>query len=279
MAERKRALITGCSSGFGRDLAVALAERGWEVWATARDAARRGVLKEESSTRPGLRALDLDVTLPAQRAAAAAAVNGRLDLLVNNAGYGVFGALEDLSEKDLREQFETNFFGAALLTRELLPALRAARGRVVNVSSVVGYCAIPLGSAYCSSKFALEGLSESLYHELAPHGVQVSLVEPGRFRTRFGDNVRWGAGSKEPTSAYRAQTDAYARSRERASGTGVSGGAVVEAVLRLAESRRMPLRVRVGADAKAAYWTRKLLPARLADAILSAAYRRVLGGK
>jgi len=201
----------------------------------------------------------------------------QLDCLVNNAGYGLFGAFEDLAEHQIRRQLEVNFFGAALLTRELLPALRRRRGRVINISSVVGFCALPLSSAYCSSKFALEGLSESLFHELRPCGVQVALVEPGRFRTRFGDNVRWGERSLDAASAYARQTANYRRLKERySSGEGVPAGPVVRAVLRLAHARRMPLRTRVGRDAAAAHWARRLLPGGAADRLLGLAFDRML---
>lgn len=262
-------LVTGASSGFGHALAGAFLAAGWEVVATLRDApARAGRLADLARAHPGrLAVLSLDVADPAERAAVAAEVDGRpggLDCLVNNAGYGLFGALEDLSEAQLRRQLEVNFLGPALLTRALLPALRRARGRVVNVSSVLGFRGLPLTSAYAASKFALEGWSESLHLELRPHGVQVALVEPGGHRTGFATGVEWGAGSG-PGSLYAAQTAAYralvARFRLR---RGAGPERVARTVVRLAATRRMPLRTRVGADSRLAHLLGRVLPEPLA---------------
>lgn len=281
MAERC-VLITGCSSGFGRAMVPAFLDRGWSVIATLRDApTRAAVLDEERATHPSaLTVLSLDVTSAAERAAVAAVVARRpagLDCLVNNAGAAAFGALEDLSAEQLRAQMEVNFFGPALLIRELLPALRRARGRVVNVSSLFGETGFPLTSAYCASKFALEGLSESLRQELAPHSVQVALVEPGRYRTRFGENAVWGERSFRPGSAYTAQTAAYARLKQGFASRPAGGPeAVARTVVALADSRSLPLRSRVGGDARLLHLLRRLLPERAASCLLGAAYARSL---
>ncbi len=244
-------------------------------------AARKDLFAADAAAHAGrLHLLSLDVADGAERAAAAAWVakaGGRLDLLVNNAGYGLFGALEDLSEAQLRRQFEVNFFGAALLTRDLLPALRAARGKVLNVSSVLGFTAFPLAGAYCASKFALEGLSESLAFELEPHGVQVCAVEPGGFRTKFNDNMTWGEGSAAPGSPYRAQTDGYARLREKLiKSRGTPPERVVEALVRLAEARRIPRRLRLGHDAAALGLLEALLPDEWSRRLLGFVYGRAL---
>lgn len=283
MSERARlALVTGASTGFGKGLVAALLERGWEVVATMRGAAaRKELFAEDAAAHPGrLHLLSLDVADAAQRRAAAEWVAGagdRLDLLVNNAGYGLFGALEDVSEAQLRRQFEVNFFGAALLTRELLPALRAARGKVLNVSSVLGFTAFPLAGAYCASKFALEGLSDSLAFELEPHGVQVCAVEPGGFRTKFNDNMTWGEGSAAPGSPYRRQTDGYARLREKLNARRAASPArVVDAMVRLAEARRIPRRLRLGRDAAVLGLIDALLPDEWSRRLLGFVYDRAL---
>ncbi len=281
----KLALVTGASAGFGKDLVGALLARDWEVVATMRGAAaRRDLLAEEAAAHPGrLHLLSLDVTDAAERDAAARYVaerGGRLDLLVNNAGYGQFGALEDYSEDQLRRQFDANFFGAALLIKALLPSLRAARGKVLNVTSVLGFTSFPLASAYVSSKFALEGLSESLAFELEPLGVQVCAVAPGRFRTRFNANMTWGEKSHDPASPYRAQTEGYARLRERlARDHGVDPRRVVNALVRLAEARRIPRRVRVGADATAFNVLLTVLPDEWARRLLAFVYGRALAAR
>ncbi len=275
--------MTGCSSGIGRALVPALLEAGWEVVATLRRASERGsVFDELAGAHPGrLHVLDLDVTSGASRRAAAVFVRekwgGRLELLVNNAGYGLYGAFEDLTEEELRAQFETNFFGAAALTRELLPAVRSVRGRLIFVSSVCGFAGLPFASAYAASKFALEGLAESLFHELQWLGVSVTLVEPGRFRTEFGENVAW-AGSP-PGTALREPWLRYRAFRERTSGragTGAPLAPLVRAILRAAGARRPPLRIRCGREARWFHWTRRLLGTELAVRLLGHAFRRAI---
>jgi NAD(P)-dependent dehydrogenase (short-subunit alcohol dehydrogenase family) len=181
--------------------------RGWHVLASMRrvEERREGFAPLLGRYPDRLQLLELDVADADQRAAAieAARRHGRLDCLVPNAGYGAFGALEDLSEEQLRHVFEVNFFGAALLIRAALPLVREAQGSVVVMSSAFGFNCFPLTSAYCATKFALEGLAESLYYELHPHGVRVGLIEPGANVTGFGERVIWGEHEGE---AYRGQT-------------------------------------------------------------------------
>jgi NAD(P)-dependent dehydrogenase (short-subunit alcohol dehydrogenase family) len=205
--------------------------------------------------------------------------HGRLDLLVNNAGYGLFGALEDLDEEQLRHQMEVNFFGAAMVTRGVLPFIRSAVGRIINVSSICGRIAMPLSSAYCASKFALEGLTESLYFELRPQGIQVALVEPGGFRTRFGDAIHWGAHSFSE-SVYREETDGFLSLRNRlASRVNPPDPATVsERIFRLAEARQMPLRTVIGTDAGQLSWVRRLLPESLYLPLMRALFRKSFKG-
>jgi NAD(P)-dependent dehydrogenase (short-subunit alcohol dehydrogenase family) len=280
MTHTRIVLITGSSTGFGRLLVKPFLAEGWTVLASLRNAQRAPELFTEEMQSFGDRfvALPLDVTRGEDRAAAeeylANKFGGRLDCLVNNAGFGVFGPLEEISEAQIREQMEVNFFGAILLTRALLPSLRAARGRVINISSVLGYSVLPMASMYCASKFALEGLSESLYYELQPHGVQVAIVQPGGFRTNFADNQQWGAAAE--TSPYRSQVEAFTRFRaRRAAQAGRSPEPVIDAVLRLAAMRTMPLRVQCGKDANATWALKRLLPERLQTRLFSAAFRRL----
>jgi NAD(P)-dependent dehydrogenase (short-subunit alcohol dehydrogenase family) len=259
----KRVLITGTASGIGRAATTAFLERGWHVLAGLRDAEARATLFAEDEARFGdrLELLELDVTREWDRRRARARVEalGGLDCLINNAGYGLFGALENLEEAQLRAQFEVNCFGAIFLTQALLPALRRRRGTLLNVSSVFGALGFPLAGGYCGSKFALEGFTEALRLELAPHGVRVGLVEPGNHRTRFGENLAWGARD-EP--AYAAQNAAYQRFRQRlrARPAAASPEPVVRALVRLAQARRVPLRTRVGRDVRSVALLRALLP-------------------
>lgn len=275
----KRALITGSSTGFGRLLCTALLERGWSVLATLRGAEERKGLFAADAARFGgaLTVLSLDVADAAQREAAARAVEkaGGLDCLVNNAGYGQFGPMEELDEASWRRQMEVNFFGALLLTRRLMPALRASRGRVINVSSILGLAGFPLSSAYCASKFAMEGWSEALYHELKPHGVQVCVVEPGGFRTDFSKNMAVPAAPAG--SPYKAQMEAYARYRDKKlAAAGTPPEAVVKRIVSLIEARRMPLRALVGADARFLDGLQRWLPRNWAAALLQRVYGKVL---
>ena len=274
-------LITGCSSGFGKLMAEAFSRDGWRVIATLRGLATRPAEKAEiAKLGTGIEVLDLDVTLAEDRKRVAEFIaehcGNRLDCLVNNAGYGLFGALEDVSEERVREQFEVNFFGLTFLTRALLPAIRNGRGRIINFSSLLGSQGMPLTSLYCASKFAVEGFSESLRHELAPHGVQVSVVAPGGFRTRFGANISWPALPDEASGTYSLQTLNYRRLHTQlSSGKGNAPDPVVHAVMKLANQRRMPFKVFCGKDATSLRILKAILPARLWSRLSGAMFNRM----
>jgi len=177
--------ITGCSTGFGRDLARLVLDRGWRAVVTARDAARVADLVEGAEDRA--LALALDVTDADQIVAAVAAAEakfGRIDVLVNNAGYGYQASAEEGVDDAIRAQFDTNVFGLFALTRAVLPAMRAARrGHIVNFTSVAGLVGFPGSGYYAASKHAVEGWSDSLAAEVGPLGIAVTCVEPGPFRT------------------------------------------------------------------------------------------------
>ena len=185
-------LVTGASRGFGRALSEVLLSRGERLVATARDPAAL------ESERPDALAVQLDVTDPEQaRAAVEQAVDrfGRLDVVVNNAGYGHFGAIEELTDDELRQQFEVNLFGVLNVTRAALPVMRRQRsGHLVQMSSLNGIEGMVGAGYYCATKFAVEGLSESLAAEVSHLGIKVTIVEPGPHRTEFasGDSARVG---------------------------------------------------------------------------------------
>ncbi len=181
-------LITGCSSGIGEHAAHALQARGHTVFASARQAA--DVARLQAS---GLTAVQLDMDDSASINRAVDTVlehsHGRLDALFNNAGYGLTGAVEDISRQALREQFETNVLGAHELTCRVLPVMRdQGYGRIIQCSSVLGFVVMPFRGAYCASKFALEALSDALRQELRGSGIQVSIIEPGPILTQFRAN-------------------------------------------------------------------------------------------
>ncbi|TWB43545.1 NADP-dependent 3-hydroxy acid dehydrogenase YdfG [Rhizobium sp. ERR 922] len=179
-------LITGCSSGFGQRLALAAAQRGDRVIATARNVKTIGEMAEPFAGR--MITLPLDVTdAAAAKAAVANAVEtfGGFDVLVNNAGYGLFGAIEEGTPEEYRPMFEVNVFGLIETTRAALPVLRRSGGTIVNMSSGAGIAGSGGGGYYNAAKFAVEGISEALADELKPFGIRVLIVEPGPFRTDF----------------------------------------------------------------------------------------------
>jgi NAD(P)-dependent dehydrogenase (short-subunit alcohol dehydrogenase family) len=178
-------LITGCSTGLGRALAKLIVDRGWLLAATARDKAQ--VVDLAAGAEDRVLALDLDVTRTDQVAAAVAATRdrfGRIDVLVNNAGYGYQSTVEEGVEAEIRAQLDANVFGLFAITRAVLPVMRAQRsGRIINVTSVAGLIGYPGSGYYAASKHAVEGFSDSLRAEVAPLGIGVTCIEPGPFRT------------------------------------------------------------------------------------------------
>ncbi|SAL15462.1 short chain dehydrogenase [Caballeronia choica] len=188
--------ITGCSTGFGREIAQAVLARGWRAIVTARDPA---AVADLASAHPGLALpLKLDVTSPADMAAAVAEVKasfGRIDVLVNNAGYGYLSAVEEGEDDEVRAMFEVNFFGAVSAIKAVLPTMREqGAGHIVNITSVGGLVGNPGSGYYAATKFALEGLGEALARETRELGIKVTTVEPGPFRTD------WAGRSLKQTS-------------------------------------------------------------------------------
>jgi NAD(P)-dependent dehydrogenase (short-subunit alcohol dehydrogenase family) len=239
--------ITGCSTGFGRELSLILLKRGYRVVATARDKAK---VEDIVARNPknGL-ALALDVDKQGQIDAAVKAAEarfGRIDVLVNNAGYGYLAAVEEGDDADIRAMFETNFFGLAAVTRAVLPIMRAQKsGAIVNISSVGGFIGFPGSGYYAATKFAVEGLSESLSKEVGPLGIKVIIVEPGPFRTDWA-----GRSLKTPRKPVDAYADtAIARRRQIQGISGSQAGDPVrasEAIIATVEKKDAPLRLPLG---------------------------------
>jgi len=274
-------LITGCSSGFGESLVPLFLKNGWVVIASLRNSEKRtGLFTEELKTHgDSLAILPLDVTQQNDRENAFSFIKdryGRLDCLVNNAGYGQFGSLEDVSEAQFRDQVEVNLFGAAFLTKQLLPLLREAEGKALFISSTFGFTGFPLSSVYCSSKFAVEGLAESLYYELQPHKVQVGIIEPGGFRTRFGQNTKWSTRTQNSTSPYYLQSENYRLFKQTlGSRKGNDPSVVARLVVQTAIKKNIKLRQRVGSDAISAYLIRKLFPEKLFQSVWARMCRNI----
>jgi NAD(P)-dependent dehydrogenase (short-subunit alcohol dehydrogenase family) len=246
-------LVTGCSTGLGREIARAALERGERVALTARDPARVADLAAAHPDRAC--ALELDVTDAAQVARAVAEAErrfGRIDVLVNNAGYGYLAAIEEGEDAEVRALFETNFFGTLAVTKAVLPGMRERRaGHLVNISSMAGLVANPGTGYYSASKFAVEALSEALSRELAPFGIRVTAVEPSAFRTE------WAGRSMRQT---RTPIDAYAGTvgARVAMIRGLDGKQpgdprrAAEAILRAVDHPDPPLHLLLGADVVAA---------------------------
>ena len=204
----KVVVITGCSSGFGLLTAARLSSRGYSVFATMRNLNKKQALLDEVKKRGGkVELLQLDVTDVSSIKRAIDDIKkraNRIDVLINNAGYGVGGFFEDLTDEQIRAQLEVNFFGAQNVTREVIPLMRTqGSGKIINLSSIAGLYALPNFGAYNASKWALEGFSESLYYELKPFGIHVALIEPGTYNTTiFRENKRYAKNFDNPQSPY-----------------------------------------------------------------------------
>ncbi|MCG8425678.1 MAG: SDR family NAD(P)-dependent oxidoreductase [Proteobacteria bacterium] len=277
------ALVTGSSSGFGLQCCVELARRGMRVFASMRDLSRSEGL-DAAMAEVGLTCdkVELDVTKPDSLATAVAEIADRVgpkppgntaetgdepllvpvDIVVNNAGFGLGGFVEDLTMDKLREQFETNFFGLVALTKAVLPGMRERRrGRIINISSLSGRMGQPGAGAYAASKFAVEGISESLRLELLPYGVYVVLIEPGMFRTDLFDrNQRITARALEPDSPNYKALMRLKSIVEKRLARGGDPRQVARVVGQAVAADKPRLRYLVGSDAAVAGTLKGILP-------------------
>jgi NAD(P)-dependent dehydrogenase (short-subunit alcohol dehydrogenase family) len=260
-------LVTGASSGIGAASAERLARGGWQVFAGVR---------ERGAAPDGTTEILLDVTDPGAIEAAAAAVGERLDGLVDNAGIAVAGPLEHLPLDELRRQLEVNLVGQLAVTQALLPALRAARGRVVIVGSIAGTSALPFMGAYAMSKFALEALADALRVELAPDGIHVSIVRPGTIATPIWKKPQPVADTlgEEAVARYGPRLEGLRKVAAARAANAAPADSVARAVEHALTSGRPRTRYLVGRDARLRA-TIERLPDRLRDRIVS---RALLGG-
>ena len=240
---RKVILVTGASAGIGREAAILLARKGHAVHAGARRLDRLEELNEY-----GIVPVEMDVTRSDDNERAVSRIierEGRIDVLINNAGFGLYGPVEEIPLDDARYQFEVNLFGLAHLTQLALPHMRAQRsGRIINVSSVVGKIFVPLGAWYVATKHALEGWSDCLRLEAAPFNIDVVLVEPGAIKTEFFDVTRGRLEEYFDDAAYEAQFEPFLKmfedpqARARSTEAHVLGEVLVEAATTLKPRRR-----------------------------------------
>lgn len=243
-------LITGCSTGFGRALAEAVLAKGYRLIATARKPDQLQDLVEKYAGQ--VHTVGLDVTnLDNIRSAVDEAKDafGRIDVLVNNAGYGTLGAIEEISDEAIKRQFDTNVFGTLNTIRAVLPIMRGQRsGHILNLSSVGGMVAFAATGIYCSTKFAVEGLSEALSKEVAPLGIKVTIVEPGAFRTDF--NGRSLSVPDQQISDYAETTGKFLEWMNQMDGKQPGDPEkAAQAMIQVVESDNPPLRLALGEDA------------------------------
>ncbi len=261
-------LITGASAGIGRATALYLAERGYNVLATSRDTSRLAGLHEDAAER-GLSVIGVELDINSDEAVSRIVPDiirqhGAIDVLVNNAGFGLWGPVELLSDAELKSQFETNLFAAVRMMQGVLPAMIEQRnGTIINISSVLGRLGTPFNGAYVSSKFALEGISESLKIEVEPFGVRVAMVQPGLFRTNFPDNSVRGEAIDGERSVYASLIRQYRGNHDIFEHLGGNPVRVAKVVHKIITSPSPNFRYPVGIDARAGMLAARVLPERI----------------
>lgn len=254
MQMAKTILITGASSGIGRATALYFAAKGWNVAATLRNP-----LKADSALKhPQISLFALDVTDPDSIAQAIRGTLNRykkIDVLLNNAGYGLFGPLEAMKGQQIQEQFATNLFGLIGVTQQILPAMRdAGEGLIINVSSIVGRLALPYASSYVATKFAVEGLSESMRYELEPFHIRIKMVEPGSISTEFGK----GSMQMAVSAPYQVSMEKFWGVFSKANSGGAKPEGVAKVIYRAANDSSD--RLRYLAKPGPLFWMNRILP-------------------
>ncbi len=248
----KVALVTGSSSGIGFETALALARENYFTFASMRNTDKAGKIQEIAKKENlNLEVIELDVDKEESIKSAVKKIQeqkGRIDVLVNNAGYGLFGCLEDVSMDELKAQFETNFFGVVRLIQEISPIMRKlGSGIIVNVSSIAGRIGFPGTPAYISSKFALEGLSECMRYELSPFGIKTIIIEPGVIKTDFFSSMKVAKG--KPDSPYKEITERVMNGVKMMSEMGTPPDEVAKTIIKAIQTEEPLPRYIVGSDA------------------------------
>src|SRR6266566_3593524 len=252
-SNQKVAVVTGSSSGIGFETSLTLARNGFLTYATMRNLNKSGNIKSAADKEKlPLKIVQLDVTDDGSVKNAMQSIiaeASRIDVLVNNAGYSLNGAFEDVAMEELKAQYETNLFGVTRVTQAALPLMRKQKsGIIVNISGVVTIGGIPGGSAYVSTKFAIEGLSKSMAYELEPFGIKVVLIEPGVIRSNFVNNVVAAKKSQDPNSPYSQMIQKMAASFEPMLENGSSADVVAKVVLNAVTSENPSAKYLAGKD-------------------------------
>jgi len=248
----KVALVTGSSTGIGLETVLALARDGYHTFASMRDVGKSGELEHAAKKENlSINVIELDVNKEESIVATIKKIisdNKRLDVLVNNAGYGQFGCTEDVSVDDFRKQFETNFFSIVKIIQEVAPIMRNQKsGIIVNISSVAGRIGLPGSSAYISTKFALEGLSECLRYELGQFGIKTTLIEPGVIKTNFFNSMKIPESNADPK--YKELTEHILAGLKMMSELGTAPAQVADTVMKAINADEVLPRYVVGTDA------------------------------
>lgn len=252
--EEKVAVVTGSSSGIGLETSLLLAKNGFRTFATVRNLNKANAIRiiSDKGELP-IHVVELDVSSDKSVNAAIDKINDeskRIDVLVNNAGYSLIGALEDLSMDEIKAQFETNLFGTIRVMKAVLPIMRKQKGgTIVNVSSMAGRVGFPLFPVYSGTKFALEGVSESIRLETDPLGIKIVLVEPGTIRSNFASNAIIGQKAAEPASPYASLMETLQKATARFVDQGTPPEEVAKVILKAATIDNPDLRYLVGNDA------------------------------
>jgi NAD(P)-dependent dehydrogenase (short-subunit alcohol dehydrogenase family) len=252
-SDQKVAVVTGSSSGIGYETALTLARNGFLTYATMRNVSKSDNIKSiTNKEKLPIRINQLDVTDDVSVNNAIHTIvseAGRIDVLVNNAGYGLVGAFEDLSIQEIKDLYETNVFGVVRVTQAVLPTMRLQQsGIIVNVSSGAGIFGYPGGSSYVSTKFALEGLSESISYELEPFGVKVVLIEPGFIKTNFGNSMVIAKRAQNPSSPYSQMMQKISANSNQMANNGSPVEVVSKVILEAVTSKNPNLRYLAGKD-------------------------------
>jgi short-subunit dehydrogenase len=264
---KKVALVTGASSGIGKETAKLLIKADYTVYGAARRVDKMAELKEA-----GVKLMEMDVTVDASMVKGINEIlqnEKRIDLLVNNAGYGSYGALEDVPISEAKYQFEVNIFGMARLTQLCLPSMRKEHtGRIINISSIGGSIGEPHGAWYHATKFAVEGLSDSLRMELIEFGIDVVIIEPGAIITEWAGISRENLLKTSGNTAYKTLANKHAMMLEKADKLGAQPIVVARTIVKAAVARRPRTRYATGGGAKVALFTRRILSDRMFDRLM-----------
>ena len=265
--DKKVVLVTGASSGIGKAAAKLFFEKGYVVYGTSR--------REAVESSDGIAMLKLDVTDDASVQDCVQQVlqrEGQIDVLVNNAGYGIAGAVEDTSAEEVKSQLETNLVGLHRMCAAVLPVMRRqGGGKIINISSVAGFIAIPYQAFYSVSKYAVEGYSRALRNEVAQFGIRVTIVQPGDTKTGFTKGRVTASGSGKDSAYYERVCKSVAR-MERDEQNGASPESVAKVIFRAAQAKNPPVAVAVGAPYKLIKFALRLMPERFVSFVLGKLY-------